>query len=805
MVEALAPHSIEAEEAVLGAVLVNADAIEEIGFLESSDFFLLRHQYIFDAILTARKEKLPLDYLTITQKLEGQSRLSEVGGSAYIMGLVAKTPSALNADGYARIVQRMALRRKLIEAASQIARVAHSEDTEIDAALEAAHQAVEEVSDKRAASITSIVPIEKIAVEVLAESSRAQDNPNTLMGLPCGLRPLDEALGGFEPGLAYWFAGRPGMGKCLGKGTRVLMADGQLRAVEELQAGDLLMGPDSKPRRVLSMTKGRGKMYKIHQSFGMTYRVNNKHILSLKRSRNEGGWEKGQILNIGVEEYAAKGPKFRSNFKGYKTAVEFPERLLPIDPYFIGIWLGDGRTSDVRICAADQEIINYLHEYAEERGDIVYEADDPERSANMFTIRRPTRKGTMQERSESVQGQLRKLGLLGHKHIPEEYLINSRENRLKLLAGLIDSDGHYFSTAKQNGPYEIISKEYELALQIKFLCDSLGYRTSFATKTVKFRGQDFEVYRVRFNGNVEEIPVRIERKKATPWASIQDWRVSGIKVEDDGVDDYYGFMLDCDGLFLLEDMTVTHNSALLAQIAAGLGLAGYGVLFFSLEMGRVPLVRRMICQRAKVSNTQCRRGRLNTDDLNKFKRAAVELRNVWVEARSGLTVRSMQTITRHYARQHDIKLVIIDTVNRVGDVGRAANQYHGMTITSHAIADWAHESDYAIAVAAQLSRANKMVKDPRPTLDSLRDSGSQEEDADVVVGLHRPGYYKTDDASLRHLAKLYMLKNREGDSESDINLYWEAAWPGFALPADKVEEPPEIARMKAREKAVATA
>ncbi len=166
---------------------------------------------------------------------------------------------------------------------------------------------------------------------------------SVLVGVDTGFKELNKMTTGFGKGDLVIIAARPAMGKCLGRGTKVVMFDGTLKNVEDIEVGDQLMGDDSTPRNVLSLARGREKMYWIRQNKGIDYRVNESHILSLKRSRNEGKHKHGDILNISVKDYNEKSKKFHSNYKGYKVAVEFQELHLPIDPYFLGIWLGDAQ------------------------------------------------------------------------------------------------------------------------------------------------------------------------------------------------------------------------------------------------------------------------------------------------------------------------------------------------------------------------------------------------------------------------------------------------------------------------------
>ena len=177
---------------------------------------------------------------------------------------------------------------------------------------------------------------------------------------------LDEiCLGGLMPNLVLAILGRPSHGKCMGKGTKILMFDGTLKNVEDVIVGDKLMGSDSTPRTVLSLARGREEMYWIRQNKGIDYRVNKSHILSLKKSRQEGSGNRGDIINISVEDYLKKSDKFKSNYKGYKVPVEFPEKPLDIEPYYLGIHLGDGDKSTCNITNQDPEIIEYIEKYAE--------------------------------------------------------------------------------------------------------------------------------------------------------------------------------------------------------------------------------------------------------------------------------------------------------------------------------------------------------------------------------------------------------------------------------------------------------
>ncbi|MDO9261954.1 MAG: DnaB-like helicase C-terminal domain-containing protein, partial [Flavobacteriaceae bacterium] len=442
------------------------------------------------------------------------------------------------------------------------------------------------------------------------------------------------------------------MGKCLGKGTKVLMFDGSLKNVEDITEKELLMGDDSTPRKVLSIARGREKMYWIHQNKAISYRVNESHILSLKRSRNEGNHQQGDIINITVKEYLEKSDKFKSNYKGYKVAVEFDEQELPLEPYYLGLWLGDGHSYSQKIPNIDNEIINYLNEYAGRLESELVTYTQENRTANYSIINR--NKFTSDEFNTCVQTELRTLNLIRNKHIPTQYLINSTKNRLALLAGIIDADGYYTS---EFNCFEIVQKKEELAKQLKFLCDSLGFRTSLKKKKTSIKATEYEgvAFRLRIFGNLNDIPTKIERKKAREWKSKVDWKVTGIKVEFDKVDDYYGFEIDQNRLFLLEDCTVTHNTAFVISMAKNIAITkNIPVAVFSLEMSSVQLITRMISSETNLESSKLRKGNLEKFEweLLQVKVENLSKAPIFIDDQPALSVFDLRAKARRLVSQH---------------------------------------------------------------------------------------------------------------------------------------------------------
>jgi hypothetical protein len=392
-----------------------------------------------------------------------------------------------------------------------------------------------------------------------------------------------------------------GSGKCHLKGTPIMMFDGTIELVENIKVGDLLMGDDSTPRTVTSLAKGRDKMYDIISVKGEKYTVNEEHILCLRalgfpklnynnyksntnynvqwiqnnnfysktftfqeKYQQEEMKEKAEtffqeiknnretsenIIEISVKDYLELSDKKKSFLKGYKVAVDFEEKELPVDPYMIGYWLGDGSSNGPEINTQDSTVLYYftnnLTQYGLslnlQDGSYCYGISGEETNENNLFLKT-----------------LKELELQNNKHIPLLYKCNSRENRLKLLAGLIDSDGHY-----SNGVFEFTQKNEKLMDDVIFLARSLGFACYKSEKNTSWR--------ICISGQgIEEIPTLIPRKRAEPKQQIKDVLVTGITVNYVKEDDYYGFTLNGNCRYIMGDFTVTHNTCTSIAIAEGM-------------------------------------------------------------------------------------------------------------------------------------------------------------------------------------------------------------------------------------------
>lgn len=312
-----------------------------------------------------------------------------------------------------------------------------------------------------------------------------------------------------------------GIGKCFAKGTPILMFDGTIRSVEEVREGEFVMGPDSTPRIVLSLSQGQDEMFKVTPIKGTPFTVNSSHILSVKmtqdkvyKSTDNSPYHR-QIINLSLSEYIGKSKYWKHCAKLYRTGVDFKDKSthnLNGLAYYIGLRLG-GMTTQAGVGKSDRN---------------------------------------------TLLNELRRLGVTSEKRVPLSFKTASRTTRLNLLAGYLDADGSLISNT-----FEFTTVNKDLADDISFIARSLGFSvcTKPCHKTCQTdRGRVY--YRGNISGDTYLIPTLLRRKQAAVRQQKKDILVTGFKVESIGLGDYYGFGVDGDHLFLLGDFTVVHNSGL---------------------------------------------------------------------------------------------------------------------------------------------------------------------------------------------------------------------------------------------------
>jgi hypothetical protein len=280
------------------------------------------------------------------------------------------------------------------------------------------------------------------------------------------------------------FVAKRNTGKCLEKGTEVLMYDGSVKKIEDIKEGEFVMGDDSTKRKVMGTTSGIDDLFEIENTNGVKYTVNSHHVLSLKNTNNN------QCLDIPLRDYVFLTPHEKKTLLSYQVPVSFKSKVVNFDPYMIGYWIGNSTN-------LQDFIIN--------------------------------------------------------KGIPSDYKINSKENRLKLLAGFIDANGVYDGCDIKI----IYPKRDEILLDdIIFVAKSVGFWSYKQEKSC-------DQFIIHIDGQIDQIPT----KKILVGEKLRkDSLLSPIKVLSKGKGEYYGFELDGNHRFVLGNFIVTHNSFLIRDL-----------------------------------------------------------------------------------------------------------------------------------------------------------------------------------------------------------------------------------------------
>lgn len=710
-------QNIDAEKASLGSMLLSSEALSaSVEIMGPEDYFSSSHQIIYRAILELVKQGKIIDFVTLSEKLQNKKELIKIGGTEYLTKIMGSVPAWQNIEYYNEIIKKKSNQRKIWD----ILEKAKTGKMELE-------EAVEQIST------LPVIKIKEEDLKALLKDTLKVSAKGVAHKFEIG--HFNKYLGGIDKGEILTIGGYPSQGKCLKKGTRVVMFSGKLKKVEDIKMGDFLMGTDSTPRKVINLYSGIDDLYIVKQHRGIDYTVNSRHILTLKKSnyakrkhfRKDRGYSSfkypsySDIVNIPIKEYISKSDGFKKHFQGYKTGVEFSYKDIAIDPYFLGIWIGDGDKRRTRITTTNKEVKKFLYQYSEKLSLKISESIDKRNNVKYYTFRKKYHgydKNILMKRLEQYN-------LINNKYIPDDYLYNTKEIRLRVLAGLIDTDGY-----KNCNGYQITQKSKKLAYQIYYLASSLGFRCHIREvikniKTINFRGM---YYQIGIVGDVQKIPVLIEQKKIKINKQTRNPLTTGIKVEYEGKGEYLGFTLDGDGFFLLEDFTVLHNTDLAIQLAIDFAWEKETkVLYLSSEMTSLEIARRLLSNLMPKNIMDFRKGNFEEGDREALESIANSVGDYW-----NLNIKKVFDMSdiREYVHLYNPEILIVDYLQNLDRKG-AQTDYQKVTGNIKDLQTITLGREITTFVVSQLSRSKNVIR--KPKLSDLRDSGRIEECSNIVI------------------------------------------------------------------------
>ncbi|MEV6860662.1 replicative DNA helicase [Streptosporangium subroseum] len=913
------PNNIEAEQSVLGGMLLSKDAIADVvEIIRSDDFYRPAHQIIYDIIIDLYGRGDPADAVTIFDELQKRGEVARVGGGAYLHTLTAVVPTAANAGYYARIVREQAILRRLIEAGTRIVSYGYGgQDEEVDELVDRAQAEIYKVTERRTSE--DYIPLADIMPGALDELEAIGGRGGQMVGVPTGFQDLDALTNGLHPGQMIVVAARPAIGKALALDTPLPTPSGWT-TMGEVEPGDYLIGADGRPTKVVAATEmmhGR-PCYEVEFSDGTVIVADAQHqwrtttrasrrqssenkrtlywsaesvervkdayetsmaepdrLITHREAMSALGEEYRNVLHtvqkqIGaagkvstpvtgpVRSYMWNAPAYsrRELFGALHTRViqpmnastaavhndiatteeightlrctsgdkrpnhavavaaafDLPEQDLPLSPYALGIWLGDGHSDGARFTTIDPEIvlnleaeglrITRLDSYllysiglphpppVASRLCVVCGASFTPQTSQVRTCGRscggkarstsspvpaPTcpdcggpscglrQCQACRDHHGTVQAILRTLGVLGDKHIPRCYLRGSEEQRRALLAGLLDTDGY----VSRNGQIQFAVTNRRLAEDAFELVLSLGYRATMKTKPVKGRSVDSSTcYMINFTA--AEKVFRLSRKAvrqvtsahpATLVRYIVDVRaVPSTPVRCVEVD-------NADHMYLAGKACIpTHNSTLGLDFARSAAIKhGMTTVVFSLEMSRNEITMRLLSAEARVALHAMRSGTMTDDDWAKLARRMGEVAEapLFIDDSPNMSMMEIRAKCRRLKQRNDLRFVIIDYLQLMSSPKKTESRQNEVSEISRAIKLLAKELEVPVIAISQLNRGPEQRTDKRPMVSDLRESGSIEQDADMVILLHREDAYERESPRAGE-ADLIVAKHRNG-------------------------------------------
>lgn len=771
------PQNVEAEASLLGAILIDGDALIKIADTIAHDsFFDMRHQRIYEAVQQLYDRRSPIDVLTLADQLKTNGYLEMIGGPAYLTELTNFVPTAAHVEQYADIVSQKAMRRKLIKASQEMTTMGYDESKGLRDLIEDAEARLFEVSQQHVKQ--SIVSLEDILADSFERLDDLHKDKAKIRGVPTGFRDMDDILAGLQRSDLFILAARPSMGKAQPLDARILGVNGW-KIMGDIQVGDQLASIDGEPSTVIGVfPQGKKQIYKVTFSDGRSTEATGEHLWEVHYR----SWGEPKVLTTDqlIEKLSKKRYQKRLWIQMFSGDFGHTDSL-PIEPWVMGMLLGEGDFHSLRFSTASDQILQKMKDELGEEYSLNHAGKYD------YRIVRSTDhhiSGDGGGTINPIRETLRSFGLWEkhsqEKFIPEMYKSADRESRLAILQGLLDADGW----VERHGSVRFASSSKQLAEDVVELARSLGAWTTIREKstTYTYKGEkkngltsyvltishDNPAQFFTIKEKVERASIPRTRVRKPTFISIEPTRTAEaqcIKVSH------------ASELYLTDNFVVTHNTAFSLNLAHNVAVsAKEPVLIFSLEMSKEQLVDRLLSMESGVDAWALRTGNLTDTDFEKLGLAMGTLSEakMFIDDTPGITVSDLRTKARREAHKQPLGLIIVDYLQLMSGgskFGNSDNRVQEISEISRGLKGIARELDVPLIALSQLSRSVENRKPQIPQLADLRESGSIEQDADVVAFIYREEYYNPE-TDRKSITDILIKKHRNGPT-GGVELFFD--------------------------------
>ena len=771
----LPPHSVEAEQAVLGGLLLSNAAWDRIGdVISESDFYRADHRVLWRVITQLVEENRPADVLTVSEALKVSGEIQDVGGLAYLHQLASGTPSAANIRRYAEIVRERAITRKLAEVGTMIADSAYSpQGREAKQLLDEAETKILEIGEKGGRSSESFAKMSTVLAEVMSRLDELHRNPASVTGKATGFVDLDEMTTGLQDGDLIIVAGRPSMGKCQPLDALVKTPHGWTE-MGSLQVGDAVASVDGQPSIVTGVfPQGAKQVYRLGFSDGRSAEASAEHLWQVHYR----DWDKPRIVSTAKLLEMLERKRYQHRLWIDQPSGDFGHNdPLPMDPWLLGAILGDGCITGgtIGFSTVEQEMVDQVAESLEAGAGMAIVGGENGKDYRICSPLTPDRKRIYGNGPNPLKAALKAMLLWGvqshEKFVPRLYRTANKGARLSVLQGLLDTDGW----VEKWGTIRYSTSSFRLAMDVKNLVRSLGgwctvkdKRPHYTHKGERKAGLNAFVLTInhpeprtlfRLSTKRDRLPERYVRRWKPVLTSIVPTRVTQTQCIAVSHPSH---------LYITNDYVVTHNTSIALNFAENIALElKLPVLVFSMEMGGTQLATRLLGSVGKVDAQKLRTGRLDPGDWDRLGVALGKLNEapLLIDETPGLNPLELRARARRKWREYGgLGLIVVDYIQLMQGSDSNSNENRATEVgeISRGLKSMAKELKCPVVALSQLNRSLEQRPNKRPVMSDLRESGAIEQDADVILFVYRDEVYNEDSPD-KGIAEIIIGKQRNG-------------------------------------------